>query len=395
MQRTPIYNFSQVVTAIILTLSTLALASDSNMLLVFTEKEGVLCIEAEHAQQMSPSTFKEYQTPHEWQLKIDQKGFSGDGFMQVLPDERGEDGNGQHSPRDNSGAEMVYPIRIHQAGTYHVFIRGMSMGGESNGLHLGIDGHLAGKEAGASNISGFRPHHQWCWERKRKHGYEGTAQLTLTKGDHSLYVWSRDDAFRLDKILLSLSDAAPEGIGPAESIEATKFKQSTPTVALNKEQDGVISIEAESGRVTGWDLLPGVSGSALIDVSERGQGSLSYEITFTGTGKYYMYLLCKLTGDNGGQRNDCFVTLDGEKLFASDGVIRPDGMRTHTRFLDWSFLPKGPGHHTPPPIKNKPVYFQVNTPGRKTLTITSRSMGLIIDKIMLVRNGGDKKPQRP
>jgi hypothetical protein len=183
----------------------------------FVEDNGLLCIEAESFSEMKPSTFRKYEHVHEWRFRDDREGFSGSGFMQVLPDERPEDKNGPGSPRDNSGSELSYPVRITSEGTYYVYVRGMSMGGESNGIHVGVDGELAGMEAGASNMSGFRPHDQWCWENRRKEGYAEPATLVLTRGDHTLNVWNRDDGFRFDKIVLTLSEARPEGTGPEES----------------------------------------------------------------------------------------------------------------------------------------------------------------------------------
>jgi hypothetical protein len=183
----------------------------------FVEENGLLCIEAENYAEMKPSTFHKYKHVHQWRFRDDVQGFSGSGFMQALPDERPEDKNGPGSPRDNSGAELSYPVRITSGGAYYVYVRGMSIGGESNGIHVGVDGKLAGMEAGASNMSGFRPHNQWCWENRRKEGYAEPATIMLTRGDHIIHVWNRDDGFRFDKIMLTLSKACPEGTGPEES----------------------------------------------------------------------------------------------------------------------------------------------------------------------------------
>ncbi|MEX0886415.1 MAG: hypothetical protein WD009_08255 [Phycisphaeraceae bacterium] len=188
----------------------------------FRERDGVLSIEAEHFATRAPSTFAGYEQEHTWEPATDRDGFSGEGFMLVHPDERTEDKQGPNSPRDASGAAMTYPVLIATPGTYHVFVRGMSMGGESNGLHVGVDDELAGREAGASNMSGFRPHHAWVWENQRKHDYEGMATLELDAGEHTLSIWNRDDGFRFDKIVLTLADERPEGTGPPESPRAER-----------------------------------------------------------------------------------------------------------------------------------------------------------------------------
>ncbi len=183
----------------------------------FVEANGVVSIEAEHFTHQTKSTYARYTNPHQWVVKTDKDGFSGSGFLQVLPDEWPEGGSGPSSPRDNSGARLTYPIRIANAGTYSVYVRGMSMGGESNGVHVGVNSILVEKEKGASNMSGFRPRHQWVWENQRKHGYAQPAVLRLEKGDHFLHVWNRDDGFRLDKIVLKLKPGAPDGDGPKEN----------------------------------------------------------------------------------------------------------------------------------------------------------------------------------
>ena len=184
----------------------------------FIEENGELCIEAENYAEHQVSAYKEYSIPHEWKPRTEHPGYSGSGYLQVLPDEWPEGGSGPSSPRSPTGAIVTYPIRISQPGEYQVYVRGWSMGGESNGVHLGINGILAGEGPGASNMSGFRPHDQWIWESGRKEGFQVPAVLELGKGDHVLYVWNRDDGFCLDKILLKTKSGKPAGIGPEESV---------------------------------------------------------------------------------------------------------------------------------------------------------------------------------
>jgi hypothetical protein len=181
------------------------------------EQGGVLSIEAEHFATRADSTCARYAHIHSWKLHEASDGASGGRSLAVVPDERGEDQQGPHSPRDTSGAALAYPIRVSRAGTYHVFVRGMCKGGESNGVHLGLNGRLAGREPGASNLSGFRPKSQWNWETQRKEGHAIPAMLELTVGDHTLNVWSRDDGFMFDKVVLALSPEKPVGFGPSES----------------------------------------------------------------------------------------------------------------------------------------------------------------------------------
>ncbi len=188
---------------------------------VYEEKNGTLSIEAESFIKTIDRKPAGFENVHSWQINNDKSGFSGDGFVQILPDEYCEGCDGPRSPRDASGAELVWRIKINTEGIYHIWIRGMSMGGESNGCHIGVDGVLPYMGPG-SNISGFRPHNEWVWENKYKHDAQ-QPKLFLSKGEHTLHLWQRDDGFRCDKIVL-VNDKSfkPVGTGPDMSIKKNK-----------------------------------------------------------------------------------------------------------------------------------------------------------------------------
>ncbi|MBN1672596.1 MAG: DUF5060 domain-containing protein [Kiritimatiellae bacterium] len=173
----------------------------------------------------------------------------------------------------------------------------------------------------------------------------------------------------------------------AYSALADATTDNPPEPAGFVEQGGIVSMEAEhAGTITGWISVAGVSGSARQDNAPRGEGGLTFPVTFTQGGRYYVWLFCRYTGDVSGERNDCFVWLDGEKLYGSDDVTRPDGIRTHSAAMAWSSLPKGPGGDTPDNIRNDPTYALVSGPGLHEFKIGSRSIGFVVDKIVLKLN---------
>lgn len=176
----------------------------------FLEQDGVLSIEAEHFANSATSTYSNYSQVHFWALEP-RSGASGLQAMWSRPDERGEDGNGPTSPPGKEGAQLDYQILIETTGTYFVWVRGRSIGGESNGVHVGVDNVLSG----GRSISGFRPHQAWIWENERKTG--GQARISIDEGPHTLSVWNRDDGFQIDKLVLSLSSTRPTDFGPPES----------------------------------------------------------------------------------------------------------------------------------------------------------------------------------
>ncbi len=154
---------------------------------------------------------------------------------------------------------------------------------------------------------------------------------------------------------------------------------------INGQTDkGVIAVEAENAiTCQGWRMVDGLSGKAMQDDSERGEGWLYYELEFDKAGRYFVYLLCMAPKKNTSQ-NDCYIYLENQRLYAlGDSRLRPDGIRVHTDEFSWSGLPKGPGAHTPEAIRDNQVYFEIQDPGIYTLRIISRSMRFKLDKIVL------------
>ncbi len=156
-----------------------------------------------------------------------------------------------------------------------------------------------------------------------------------------------------------------------------------------RSQNGIVSIEAEHAtEIVGWQDTTGVSGAAMQDMSERHAGYMLYKIYFDEPGLYFMSLLARTPG--GTSTNDCFITIDDKKLYGADAQTRPDGMRVHGEEFTWTFLPKGPGSHTPDAIRDKSVYAKIDSAGWHQLKIGSRSKLFIIDKIVLKLNDSEK-----
>ncbi len=185
----------------------------------YTEVDGLLSVEAESFAARFPSNWAAYSQIHTWEFVPElagalNSGSSGRGWMESLPDERGENGIGPDVPNGTEGARLDYNIWINQPGIYYIWVRGKSKGSESNGVHVGVDGILSGGQA----ISGFFPQNQWTWESLRRNFSKAFIEVT-TPGAHTLNVWNRDDGFKLDKIVLARDIGfTPSGTGPDESL---------------------------------------------------------------------------------------------------------------------------------------------------------------------------------
>lgn len=159
-----------------------------------------------------------------------------------------------------------------------------------------------------------------------------------------------------------------------------------PRNLVIRARDGQVAFEAEDGEGD-WRLIPAPGGLAMQD---PGQGTMRYTIEFTQSGNYYVFLFAKQGPAGSGEENDAALTLNGERLYGSDHHTRPEGMRVHGNWK-WTFLPKGPGGHTPDTIRNNPVYFKVPEPGRYVFEIKHRSANFAVDKVLMKLND----PQPP
>jgi hypothetical protein len=112
------------------------------------------------------------------------------------------------------------------------------------------------------------------------------------------------------------------------------------------------------------------------------QGSLKFNVTFSQTGDYYVWLLCA-NGPNGTESNDCFIHLDGERSYDPTG-LRPDGIRRTRTSWGWTSQPKGPGSHT---TAVPPIHVKVQTTGEHVFEVGSRSDLFRVDKIALALDG--------
>lgn len=185
--------------------------------------------------------------------------------------------------------------------------------------------------------------------------------------------------------LVTIASCAGGGI-QAKGAGAVTGTPSPRTTGAFRERSGVVSIEVEHAlEAHGWIPVPGKSGEARQDATGRGgNGHLTFDIDFDQAGRYYAFLLSR--HNHAAEQDDCFLTLDGQKLFARDGTTRPDGMQASSFDFTWSMRPKGPGGHTPEHIKEGPVYFEVPGPGRRRLVIGSRSVKFEVDKIVLKKD---------
>ncbi|MDQ3036470.1 MAG: hypothetical protein M3Y87_28990 [Myxococcota bacterium] len=153
-------------------------------------------------------------------------GASGGAYLEGLPDTRVTHDDPLVSGESfyntaGTGPTLSYRIRFRTAGTYYVWARALTTGGEDNGIHIGLDD--AWPSTGTRlQLCGSRGMWQWSSAQRDSGGsacgIDGTITIEVpTPGEHVVRVSMREDGFELDKLVLTTDrDYEPTGEGPPE-----------------------------------------------------------------------------------------------------------------------------------------------------------------------------------
>ena len=138
-----------------------------------------------------------------WQPTSTPPGFSGGQALYVGPD-----GLAQEPPC--AGAMLEFDVNFATAGTHYVWARGYQTSSTDDSVYLEINDTCNG------NILQTAQYNSWQWMNQ---DFDDVVTIDVpSAGAHRLRIYSREDGFTLDKLLLT-TDATyrPEGVGPAES----------------------------------------------------------------------------------------------------------------------------------------------------------------------------------
>ena len=200
-------------------------------LVVFQEADGILAVEAEYFYKQTHDEQRKWYVTHKDKIpKVGRDedtphifGSSNNAYLEVLPDTRithddklipGEN----FSNEPGKMAILYYKTNFEHTGRYYVWVRAFSVGGEDNGIHVGLDG--------AWPVSGQRMQwcegkHKWHWESKQRTeavhcGEPWKIYLDIgTPGNHEIMFSLREDGFEFDKFILAKDTTfVPEGPGP-------------------------------------------------------------------------------------------------------------------------------------------------------------------------------------
>ncbi|MBI3999398.1 MAG: hypothetical protein HY351_02180, partial [Candidatus Omnitrophica bacterium] len=175
----------------------------------FQESSGLLIIDAEHAHENMARGGKT------WELQNTTSGYSGEGYFTSSPDS----GTLIDTGYTTTSPELKYQVNFQTPGTYYVWVRGWAPSGDSNSIHLGLDGAAI---TTSDRIQISTDYNRYVWTKSTSDNLRASLNVT-TPGNHTLNLWMREDGFRFDKILLTQDPTfIPSGLGPNESGRVTQ-----------------------------------------------------------------------------------------------------------------------------------------------------------------------------
>jgi hypothetical protein len=132
---------------------------------------------------------------------------SGDAAMEATPNAGVNTGDSTDGPR------LDYDFEFPSNGTYYIWVRGKAPDGESDSVHVGLDGNPA--TYGDIGLSVPRTG-SWGWVDEAA---DSRVTVDVASADvHTVNLWMRQDGVKVDKILLTQdSSYTPSGTGPVET----------------------------------------------------------------------------------------------------------------------------------------------------------------------------------
>ncbi len=121
---------------------------------------------------------------------------------------------------DQNGPALLYTAQFTTTGTYYIYVRGRSLDGGSDSVHVGLN--RAPASAAGLGLTGFiTTTYGWYG---LTNGISTTVNIPAP-GLYTFYLWMREDGMIVDRIWLSTSPTAiaeaNTGSGPTASAQTT------------------------------------------------------------------------------------------------------------------------------------------------------------------------------
>lgn len=161
---------------------------------------GTASMEAENYDHLVTGTV----TGQSWSFYNGVSGYTGSGTMRV-PDQ-GEAMDVQYAP--DRGPRMDFNVKFNRTGTHYMHVRGHGANPNGDSCHGGLDMQEVDTLKTIASFPTGSNEYGWCGD------YEFDVPHV---GVHKVNIWMREDDTMVDKIVITDTQSAPSGNGPAES----------------------------------------------------------------------------------------------------------------------------------------------------------------------------------
>ncbi|MEM9604305.1 MAG: hypothetical protein AAGA11_15670 [Pseudomonadota bacterium] len=288
--------------------------------------------------------------------------------------------NGTANWNVDKGAVLRVPVTITEAGEYTIYFRTRNSASGSKSLWLRVDDKRIGPFDGRLYFT----NQDWKWTNNYNR-----SDVTLSAGEHTVELVTRTTQLSVDKLtIVPKGTPAPTGDGPADSYQAAGGSSggsggstdSTGGTGYTQQADDSITVDVEHMALTDG------SGDARWEKVADSAASGGYRYDVTGTDNWYedegAVLRVPVTVSRSGDYTLYFRVKDvdgrGDKslwLRVNNQMIGPYNGRLYFTASGW---------HWSNNFNRSDVSL---TAGTHTIELITRTAGLALDKISLVRRG--------
>ncbi|HEY2415095.1 MAG TPA: RHS repeat-associated core domain-containing protein [Pirellulaceae bacterium] len=232
----------------------------------FTEVGGQVTVEAEHFTSRSSGQNKDWNVvPGEDPGVNPAVNFRGTGFLQVLPETNGFNGD----PLGDTGPSVDYKLHINTPGAYQLYVRMASFDAGSDSMYARI---LELGDGPGGSILDYVQYTPYSGADFNANGWKGTAGYETTEGypgeapaiwnistpgDYTIRFSMREDGMMLDAFDFQLASLpAPTGAGPPETIPDVGSGVAQKTFTYDAKFSQVTTMTDELGRQTLYNIDP-------------------------------------------------------------------------------------------------------------------------------------------
>jgi PKD repeat protein len=165
------------------------LTQPAYILAIAPQISGTFILEAEdYARQLTGPALS-------WQTRTIHPSYSGNGYVQAWPD---VDEFFSTVPV-NAGAELHYGLGLTITGTYTIWLRGYAENSAGDSVYIGLDG----QPFTDTDYVSANPPDTWAWGHTLAESGQPITFTVDAPGAHVLHLWTREDGFSLDQIILT------------------------------------------------------------------------------------------------------------------------------------------------------------------------------------------------